>query len=360
MRKGDKIGKYLILQDFIVAGGMSKISFARKGDTEYFIKEFLAPRYPVDGSPGSPAMISKRKTRCDTFELHHKKLNEAIGSKCSFGGNLVYAIDFFRSGTSYYKVSEKIDIASISTKDISLLPLGSILIILKTITHSLKILHELKIVHGDLKPDNILIKQTKTGGYTTKLIDFDNSYFSKNAPSNREEVVGTPEYYSPELAKYIKSDEADRNELTVQSDIFALGVIFSEYLSGQKPVFNKKYNYTWEVIESGNIINLAHNGRTKNLRELLLAMLQKDHAKRPTINNVFETLQQSDVLSELLEKTIDPLTTEDPLRKGSVLKGKGLSISKKDDLKTSSHDSKPKIVDDPPALKGKGLGISKK
>ena len=89
-------------------------------------------------------------------------------------------------------------------------------------------------------------------------------------------------------------------------------------------------------------------------------MLQKDHAKRPTINNVFETLQQSDVLSELLEKTIDPLTTEDPLRKGSVLKGKGLSISKKDDLKTSSHDSKPKIVDDPPALKGKGLGISKK
>ena len=129
MRKGDNIGGYHILQDFVVAGGMSKISFAKKGDTDYFIKEFLAPRYPVSGAPGSPSSLTKRKQRCDEFEAHHKKLNDAIGTKCAIGGNLVYAVDFFREGTSYYKVTEKIDVASLSTKDISKLPIEKILII---------------------------------------------------------------------------------------------------------------------------------------------------------------------------------------------------------------------------------------
>ena len=63
MRQGDVIGKYEILQDFIVAGGMSKVSFAKKGDTEYFIKEFLSPRYPVKGAPGNPESIKRRKKK---------------------------------------------------------------------------------------------------------------------------------------------------------------------------------------------------------------------------------------------------------------------------------------------------------
>ncbi|MBK7637412.1 MAG: hypothetical protein IPJ13_26340 [Saprospiraceae bacterium] len=45
MQKGDLIGGYEILKDFVVAGGMSKVSFARKGSVDYFIKEFLSPRF---------------------------------------------------------------------------------------------------------------------------------------------------------------------------------------------------------------------------------------------------------------------------------------------------------------------------
>ena len=53
MRKGDNINGYEILEDFKVAGGMSKISFAQKGGKDYFIKEFLAPKFPLPDSPGS-------------------------------------------------------------------------------------------------------------------------------------------------------------------------------------------------------------------------------------------------------------------------------------------------------------------
>ncbi len=311
MHKGDIIGGYEILKDFIVAGGMSKISFAKKGGTEYFIKEFLSPRFPVPGSPGSPATIEKRSGDCNEFENHHNKLNNEIAKKVAFGGNLVYAVDFFRANTSYYKVTEKIDITSFSTADISKLSIDKILIIMKTVTHSLKILHDLKIVHGDLKPDNILIKKTTAGGYTTKLIDFDNSYFSCEPPKNKEEVVGTPEYYSPELAFYIKDGEAeeDRKKLTVQSDIFALGVIFCEYLTGNKPIFNKKFNYTWEALNNKEILNFKGGLKTKKLDSLINDMLIIDFDKRPNISQVFDILKSSDLLSD--EIILKPILEEE-------------------------------------------------
>lgn len=339
MKKGEVIGEYTILQDFIVAGGMSKISFAKKGGAEFFIKEFLAPKYPIEGAPGSPESIARKQMRCNDFEAHHKKLNDSIGKKCAFGGNLVYAVDFFRANTSYYKVTEKIDIASLTTKNISKLPLEKILIILRTVTHSLKILHDLKIVHGDLKPDNILIKQTKTGGYTTKLIDFDNSYFSGEPPENKEEVVGTPEYYSPELAFYIKDGETeeDRKALTIQSDIFALGVIFTEYLTGEKPNFRNKYNYTWEAVNGGDDL-IIKGGKTKKLKELVISMLQGDKDIRPSISDVFNTLKSSDITAELIleEPYFFPSPKEEKSSKPK------LRIS--DNLKTTIEKNKDEII----------------
>lgn len=107
MLKGENIHGYHILEDFKVAGGMSKISFADKGGKIYFIKEFLAPKYPTPDSPGSDRIKEQKRRACDAFEKHHRDLNNAIGKCCAgTGGNLIYAIDFFREGASYYKVTE--------------------------------------------------------------------------------------------------------------------------------------------------------------------------------------------------------------------------------------------------------------
>ena len=64
-----------------------------------------------------------------------------------------------------------------STADIAALGLPVQLVLMKSVAHSLKILHDLLIVHSDLKPSNVLIKRTELG-YTTKLIDFDNAYIA--------------------------------------------------------------------------------------------------------------------------------------------------------------------------------------
>lgn len=302
MRKGAIINGYKIIEDPKPAGGRGMISFAEKGGKTYFIKEFLEPKYPVDGAPGSPKTLNEKRKKCEVFERHHKDLNERISTKCKEGGNLIYAVDFFRSETAYYKINEKVDVSTIAIDQVAKLPFKTKLILLKTITHSLKILHDLKIVHGDLKPDNILIKKTATGNYTTKLIDFDDSYFDKEPPDN-ETIVGSLEYYSPELQLYVK-EKVGKGSMTTKSDIFTLGIIFAEYLNGKRPSFDKKYNSLAQSVADGNktSVKIKDELEFPGLSELINSMLSFEYEKRPDINEIFNRLSHPKLESKTDKK----------------------------------------------------------
>lgn len=291
MLKGEVINGYKILKDFVVAGGMSKVTFAEKGGKEYFIKEFLSPKYPLPNSPGSEKVKTQRRKACEAFEKHHRELNKKISTKVSLGGNLVIAVDFFRCGTCYYKVTEKIDTASLSCKEILRLPFEKILLIAKSVCYSIRILHDLNIVHGDLKPDNILIKKTELG-YSGKLIDFDDSYFSGNPPKDRESLVGTPEYYSPEQAAYImdEEEEIEGKILTLKSDIFTFGIILCEYFTGNKPILPTGCGSTWICVDKKETFSYAKK-IPDDIKNLIDRMLNKNPHERPMINEVFDFLK---------------------------------------------------------------------
>lgn len=343
MLKGENINGYIILNDFIVAGGMSKVSFAQKDGKEYFIKEFLYPKYPTATSPGSDKVKEQKRKACDAFEKHHRSLNQKIATRVSLGGNLVFAVDFFRYGTCYYKVTEKIDTTSISPIDISNLPIEKILLICKSVCHSLRTLHSLEIVHGDLKPDNILIKKTSMG-YSGKLIDFDDSYFCGNPPTDRENLVGTPEYYSPEQAAYImdEDEEIEGSTLTTKSDIFTLGIILCEYFTGEKPIIDSKYSSTWNCVNNGGAISFK-KAIPEPYGKLILKMLSKDADGRPTINEVFNTLK---------EKATDASWKTPRI----VLRGTGVSVGHT----TAEESTKlPTHTTGHIGLRGKGLYIAK-
>ncbi len=88
--------------------------------------------------------------------------------------------------------------------------------------------HDLGVVHRDLKSDNILL--TTRGGRKdfVKILDFGLAHLAMDprlAPKGA--VFGTPEYMAPEQAR--------GEEATPQSDLYALGVLFFEMLTGQLP-----------------------------------------------------------------------------------------------------------------------------
>ena len=198
MRAGSVIGGYTLLEDFRVVGaGLSEWTFAVRDGREYFLKRFLSPTYPDDAAPGSPATKARKRARCAEFEAHHRGIQAALQPVTSYGGNLIATLDFFRDGAKYYKVTEKIDLTGLRAADVARLAFPIRLVLLKTVAHSLNVLHGLHIVHSDLKPSNVLIKKTELG-YTTKLIDFDSSYIV-GTPPPAEEIVGTMNYYSPRI-----------------------------------------------------------------------------------------------------------------------------------------------------------------
>jgi serine/threonine protein kinase len=287
-RAGDVLNGYRLLEDFRVVGaGLSEWSFAERGGRIFFIKRFLSPTYPDDDAPGSERTKARKRARCAAFEAHHRGIQAAMAPLTTYGGNLIATLDFFRVGAKYYKVTEKVDVAGLHPRDVAALDFPSQLVLLKTVAHSLKILHDLHIVHSDLKPSNVMIKRTELG-YTTKLIDFDSSYIAGNPPPP-EEIVGTMNYYSPELVRYIQGS-ATPGELTEAADIFALGLIYAEYLTGTVPAFDAAHHEPAIAVLHGEVLGLGPSRAPTPVVHLVQRMLLAEPTARPSVAEVHATL----------------------------------------------------------------------
>ncbi|MEE9326860.1 MAG: bifunctional protein-serine/threonine kinase/phosphatase [Cocleimonas sp.] len=95
------------------------------------------------------------------------------------------------------------------------------------ITRGLRAMHRLEMIHQDLKPDNILLDKNNT----LKIIDFGSTKISGLAEIKsvleHQQIVGTANYSAPE---YFKGESG-----TNRSDIYSLGVIAYEMLTGKLP-----------------------------------------------------------------------------------------------------------------------------
>jgi len=323
VKAGDVINGYRVLEDFRVVGaGLSKWTFAAKGGREYFIKEFLSPTWPDEHAPGSAQTKMRKRQRCAAFERHHRRVQAALAEVSGLGGNLIVTLDFFRWGAKYYKVTEKVEVAGLEPADVAALAFPDQLVLLKTVAHSLRILHDRGIVHGDLKPSNVLIKRTELG-YTTKLIDFDNAYLAGEPPPPGE-IVGTMSYYSPELGGYIQEDGTAAAELTQKADIFALGLIYAEYLTGALPAFDAgSRQYAGVAARAGEVLRLSPATLPAPVVELVDRMLLADPAARPTIaetHTILMGIRTPTTTTAVLAGPPAPAAPSAPSR----LKGRGL------------------------------------
>jgi serine/threonine-protein kinase len=150
--------------------------------------------------------------------------------------NIIEVSDFIESerGRSFYimELLSGCDLRAVKERD-GALPIGRALGIAIQVCRGLGAAHDAGIVHRDLKPDNIFL--TERGGRRdfVKLLDFGVAKLLDDGPdggmrfrTSAGVVVGTPEYMSPEQAS---GDPADH-----RSDIYAVGVILFEMVTGQR------------------------------------------------------------------------------------------------------------------------------
>ncbi|MDO9391465.1 MAG: serine/threonine-protein kinase [bacterium] len=149
--------------------------------------------------------------------------------------NIVDVTDYFELEGSYYIILEYID--GCSLKELldqqHKLPFLLAVYVVGQIAHGLWHAHQNQIIHRDIKPANIML--TKGGG--VKITDFGLAYAQEALGiTDPGTFVGTPAYLAPEQ---IKGQSAD-----AQSDIYALGVMFYEMLSGGNPFAGQTHSET--------------------------------------------------------------------------------------------------------------------
>ncbi|PYP76986.1 MAG: hypothetical protein DMD35_16735 [Gemmatimonadetes bacterium] len=106
--------------------------------------------------------------------------------------------------------------------------------IVRQVAEALSVAHDMGIVHRDLKPDNIMLAKFRDGSDCVKVVDFG---IAKAAGVEAQKVtktglvIGTPEYMSPEQ---IAGDPLDG-----RSDIYSLGLVAFNMLTGRLPFPSK-------------------------------------------------------------------------------------------------------------------------
>lgn len=312
----EMLNGYALTTPFTTANsGSARWCFGEKHGQDYFIKEFLSPVYPEKEAPGGNSeRVQKIRAYCEQFEKKKRSLYLALRDAAN--GNIVIIEDFFRLKGRYYSVAQRIPEAStaISAEDVSRLSPEKKVIILKILAHSLMRLEERNIVHADLKPTNILLKETKAGFYTLKLIDFDASFFADDVPEDPEALQGDMVYLAPEMFMAMCGETV---KLDCKVDVFAAGVIFHQFLCGSLPEFDReRYQYAYAAVLDGAPVRI-HPDIPDPYPALIRRMLARAPEERPTFAEVFAILTGTKI-SDFKEKPVPPPPPPPPETTDSV------------------------------------------
>lgn len=142
------------------------------------------------------------------------------------------------------------------------------------ICSGIAVAHKAGIVHRDLKPENVLI-EIIDGRETARVLDFGIAKLLDRAGLTRAgDVLGTPDYMSPEQASAQPVDH--------RSDIYSLGIILYEMLSGQVPFSGPKPRQVLirHVIEQPRPVAALRSDMPEGLARACMRALEKAPDKR--------------------------------------------------------------------------------
>ena len=196
--------------------------------------------------------------------------------------NIIKYIGAFPQNQKFYIVMEFADKGTLSTHKMNWNEKDT-WAFLAQMASALNYLHEERIIHRDVKPDNILCVSESNESEKTvtfKLADFGTAkMFSKEKESNlyTNTYVGTPGYMAPEVVF--------RQNYTFSADMWSLGAVMSFVCNNGTDLFNDKYDVMRWL---GNEDPLPQ-GFNSTLRNIVIKLLQPNYKERPSAAEVYET-----------------------------------------------------------------------
>jgi len=287
-RPGETIGKYEIVGE-IGEGGMGKILKGR------------SPEGAVVAVKVMSQWALERQPLVDRF-LREMEIARALDHP-----NIAKVLDYGDEEGSYYFVMEYVE--GCGLRDLiedGPTDLQKTIDIVRQTCEGLAHAHANGVIHRDIKPENLLV--AKDGA--VKIVDFgiarpDREEGRFKALTMTNVVMGSPSYMSPEQRK-------DAKHVDERADIYSLGVVLYEMVSGQLPTGLLRLDLIPEdlqaIIEKSIAFNPEH--RYRSVGELLSAIkAYKDKGRITTDEHALEEVGDNARLRELMIDTLYPKAT---------------------------------------------------
>ncbi|GGK02478.1 serine/threonine-protein kinase [Luteimonas terricola] len=209
---GARIGRYRIVEPLGV-GGMGEVYRAEQLEP---MRRTVALKLMRGRRLEARHLAYFEVERQMLAQMRHPAIAQVFDADTTPDGQPYFAMEFIAGSslTDYCEAKQ--------------LPLAERLRLLVGICEGVQHAHQKGVIHRDLKPANLLVDEVD-GRPLPKIIDFGIATAAVGGGSGSREIAGTPDYMSPEQAA------GDQALVDTRSDVYSLGVVLFELLTGQRP-----------------------------------------------------------------------------------------------------------------------------
>lgn len=279
-----RLGSIYILDEVIGSGVQGTVWKGRKEDSEQPLA-FKILRRDLTSEPGVvDAFLRERETLRRITSPNVIEVHDIVAEN----GTLGLVMDYVDGG----------DLDDLIRSHGALEP-AMIAYLGANIAAGLGAVHAAGVVHGDIKPANILIDSSTTPG-TPKIADFGIARICDSTAATRTAVgMGTLVYMAPEASAGVPPSPA--------KDVYALGIVLYQLACGVPPFVGSP---AYLVKMHSQMAPGRPEGIPDQLWDLISGMLDKDPAKRPSVLEVHQTL--APLTTAMAGRPAAPALTEPP------------------------------------------------